>query len=479
MKKISLIIPNFRWQEADEHTRWHVVPYNLCLLAATVSDVCDVEIIDANMENLSPQQVGEKLAQSNADLVGITVMMDQFAVAGHKAAAIARQYLPKAVIIMGGVYPTVNPDRVIEDVHVDYAFMGEGEEGFRNFLLHLWYGAPFPERGLAWKDQHGEVHIQERAALIRNLNDNPFPAYHLIDYKKYTMQAPRNSVDRPCCFPFARIQTSRGCPQGCCFCQVNIISGSRFRPRSPDNILDEIAWLKKDYGIQSLLFDDDNIVTQRSRAVKLFQGMIDRGLAMPWKAIAMAVFKLDEELIALMAASGCTYIDVAIESGSPRVLKEVIKKPVDLAYAKRMVACAQAQGIYVAANFILGFPTETWEEIRQTLRFAEELNMDYAKIFAAIPLRHTRLWEMCEQHDAFRPNFDIDNISWNEGQIVSPHFYPGELTLLRAYEWDRINFSSAEKREKTAKMMNITVEELNVIRNNTRRAALASLGARA
>lgn len=475
MEKIALIIPNFYWQKADAHTRWHVVPYNLCLLAATVRDLCEIKIIDANADNLSQEELSALLQKECFALVGITVMMDQFAQAGHCAARIARKALPKAKIIMGGVYPTVNPDKVIDDASVDYAFMGEGEEGFRQLLLHFLCGEAFPAKGLAWKDAQGLVHMQEKTDFIKNLNANPRPAYDLVDYKKYTLSAPRKSVDSPCCFPFARIQTSRGCPQGCCFCQVNIISGSRFRPRSPENILDEIAWLKEEYGIRSLLFDDDNIVTQRSRAVALFQGMIDRGLAMPWKAIAMAVFKLDEELLTLMAASGCTYIDVAIESGSPRVLKEVIKKPVNLEYAKRMVAFAQSQGIYVAANFILGFPTETWNEIRQTLRFAEELNMDYAKIFTAIPLRHTRLWDMCEQHNAFRPNFSIDTISWNEGQIVSPHFFPSELALLRAYEWDRINFSSLERRAKTAAIMNITLDELDIVRKKTREAALQSL----
>lgn len=473
--KIAFIIPNFRWQEADEHTRWHVVPYNVCLLAATIRDLCAVEVIDANIDNLTPEEVGERLLQARFDVVGITVMMDQFAVAGHKAAAIAREKLPMATIIMGGVYPTVNPEDVIADANVNYAFMGEGEEGLRSLLLHLWRGENFPERGIAWKDAQGVAHIQEKAAFIRNLNNNPLPAYDLVPYHRYTLEAPRKCVDTPCCFPFARIQTSRGCPQGCCFCQVKTISGNRFRPRSSENILDEIAWQKTTYGIKSLLFDDDNIVTQRSRAVALFQGMIDRGLAMPWKAIAMAVFKLDEELLTLMAASGCQYIDVAIESGSPRVLKDIIKKPVDLEYAKRMVAFAQSKGIYVAANFILGFPTETWDEIRQTLRFAEELDMDYAKIFAAIPLRHTRLWEMCEQHNAFRPGFGIKNISWNAGQIASPHFAPAELTLLRAYEWDRINFSTPEKRARTADIMNITLEELDVIRQKTRTAALHNL----
>lgn len=467
----ALIIPNFRWQKADAHVFWYVIPHNMCLIASTIRDLCDIHIIDANTEKYSTGDVKRILTKLQPDVVGITVMMDQFAQSGHLTAKIVREALPNATIIMGGVYPTVNPDLAVIDSNLDYIFMGEAEEGFRDFLLYLWHDKPFPNRGLGYIDKQGAIHIQEKAKAISDLNTLT-PAYDLIDFKKYTMNAPRKSVDGPALFPFARIQTSRGCPQNCCFCQVKMISGNRFRPRSPEHILDEIAFLKHTYAIRSLIFDDDNIVTQRSRAMKLFQGMIDRGLAMPWKAIAMAVFRLDEELIALMAKSGCQYFSIAVESGSPRILKEVIQKPVDLEYARKMVAYAKTCGIYVSTNFIIGFPTETWDEIRQTLRYAEELNTDYVKIFTAIPLRHTKLWEMCEKGGYFKDNFSIQDISWNEGQIVSPHFNPSELAFLRAYEWDRINFSTTEKIAKTAQMMQISEEELAQIRIDTRNNAL-------
>ena len=97
----------------------------------------------------------------------------------------------------------------------------------------------------------------------------------------------------------------------------------------------------------------------------------DRGLNMQWKAAGVPIFKMDEETFELMAATGCQMIGVAIESGNQRILKEVIKKPVDLEKVPGLIAAAKSYGIFVVANFIIGFPGETWSEIRNTLYFAE------------------------------------------------------------------------------------------------------------
>jgi hypothetical protein len=117
----------------------------------------------------------------------------------------------------------------------------------------------------------------------------------------------------------------------------------------------------------------------------------------------------------------------------------------------------------------VGFPTETWDEIRQTIRFAEELDANYVKLFHAIPLRHTRLWELCEREGAFRKGFRQDDIRWSAGQIESKDFTSEDLTILRAYEWDRINFTDPEKRERTAAMMSVPEADLLEIRRKTLR----------
>ena len=325
---------------------------------------------------------------------------------------------------------------------------------------------PRPEKGICFRE-NGKIVNKGHSDFISNLDDLPLPAYHLIDYSKYANSAFRKSVDSPRIFPYARIITSRGCPCGCIFCQVEGITGKKFRYRSAENVLAEIEWLKKEYNIKSLIFDDDNLFLNKKRIKNILQGMIDKNLVMPWLPIATAIFALDEQLIKLMKASGCEYIDVAIESGCERVLKNIIKKPLDLKHAKNMVRAAKREGIYVTANFIIGFPTETWDEIRQTIKFAEDIDVDYVKLFSAIPLRNTKLWDLCEKEGIFKKGFRESDVRWSTGQIETDEFKANDLSILRAYEWERINFTDVKKRLRTAEVMGLTEEELLKIRRKT------------
>ncbi len=464
--KLVLVVPNLRWCKGDESTFWHFIPYNLCLLAAMVEDLCRVEIIDAYSDDLTESELLSVLKKAEPDVVGITVMMDQFADAGHLVCDLVKSWMPSVQVVMGGVYVTVNAETVIKDLNVDFAVIGEGEYVLRQLIGYFIGKNPLPDKGICFR-KNDHIVNKGRADFIQDLDDLPRPAYHLIDLNRYNSRAQRKSVDSPRLYPYTRVFTSRGCPQRCIFCQVKHIAGVKFRYRSAENVLREIAWLKETYHVRSLIFDDDNLFTDKKRAKAIFSGMIQQGLSMPWVSISTAVFRLDEELIALMRKSGCEYMCIAIESGSERVLQEIIEKPVNYEHAKTMAAAARREGIFVAANFIIGFPTETWDEIRQTVKFAEEINVDYVKLFGAMPLRNTRLWDLCEKTDAFKKDFDYNALRWNTGQIETDDFNQNDLTLLRVYEWDRINFSTMEKRENIARMMGITVDDLLVIRRDS------------
>jgi len=461
--RVCLVVPNFRWSNWDKNTLWHYIPYNLCLLASMIEDIAEVIIVDAYKEDLNDKKFMARIKVFSPDIVGITVLFDQYASSGYKVAQLVKKVNKKIKTVMGGVYATTNPEKVLKDKNMDAVVVGEGE-----FMLR--YLISLHKQG-RWTQKFSLV-----GNKIQNLDALPLPSYNLIDFNSYANSASRKSVDSPRAYPYARIMSSRGCPMGCAFCQVETISGKDFRPRSAENVLDEIQWLKETYGIKSLIFDDDNVLHNKKRAIDIFQGMIDRGLAMPWLSIGLAVFKLDKELLDLMKKSGCEYIAVAIESGTERVLKQIIQKPVNFSYAKEMVKYARSIGIYVAANYIVGFPTETWEEIMGTIRFAEELNTDYSKIFHAVPLPHTRLWKMCEQQGLLPEKFN--EYQWTKGNINTSEFSSDDLTILRAFEWDRINFTNPEKRERTRVMMGVSEEELAEIRKGTRQNACQLVGER-
>ena len=180
-----------------------------------------------------------------------------------------------------------------------------------------------------------------------------------------------------------------------------------------------------------------------------------------------------------MVESGCEYINIAIEAGSERVTRDIVLKPLDYEHAKKMVAYAQKKGLFVAANFILGFPTETWSEIRKTIDFAEEINVDYVKLFIAIPLRNTEMYDLAERTNSIIKETYDANSMWSVGGLIkSNEWTANDLTILRAYEWDRINFSNPKKLKRIADRMAITVEELNQIRKRTLNNAIETISSR-
>lgn len=470
VQRVLLAVPNFRWAAWNVKTFWQVIPYNLCLLAAVLGDEYETLILDATAENLSEEAFVERVRRAGPDLVGLTMLMDEYGASAHTAARLLKAWSPEVPVVLGGVYATVNAREVCADPHFDYVVIGEGECVFPALLRHLNGRGPFPPAGVAYRRDGAPV-VPARAPFIGDLDTLPLPAYDKIDFMSYAMRGGRVSVDGPRRFPYARVFTSRGCPVGCAFCQAAAVAGEAFRPRSAANVLDELEWLKSRYGVRFVIFDDDNLLLNRARAVEIFRGMIARGLDLQWNTIGVAVFRLDDELIDLMKASGCAYMDLAVESGVERVLRDIIRKPVDLARVPGLVARARAAGIDVAAHIIVGFPGETWAEIRESIRYLESLEADYAKIFVTVPLKHTRLYDLARAADALRPGFSFEAIDWSKGQLQTAEFTARQLTILRAFEWDRINFTDPSRRRKIAGMMGVDEADLNAIRRETLRAA--------
>ncbi|MGE0918211.1 B12-binding domain-containing radical SAM protein [Trichlorobacter lovleyi] len=467
IKRVLLCYPNQRWLKFDLTTTWDLSPYGICMLATTIQDRYEVKIVDAQFNNLSEEQFADQIRTFAPDLVGISLLTSEYAPILATAASIIKSVNPTTLTLAGGVHVTTQYEQVMTDTNIDYAVRGEGERVLGQFLDWLNDEAIFPTKGLVYRDANNPKHLVTLPPdLIDDLDQLPLPNYDLVDYPAYTMHKPRYGVDSLNVFPHARILTSRGCPVGCSFCQVESISGKKWRMRSAENVVDEIVYLHNRYGIKGFIVEDDNAFVQKKRTKEMLRLLKQKKLGLSWKAAGVPIFNMDEETFKLMAETGCQLVGLPIESGVPRILKQIIKKPVDLEKAPELIRLAQRYGIFVAANFIIGFPTETWDEIRQTLRYAETCGADYCKIYAAQPLLGTELYELAKQMGCLVG--DEHDVGWRHGRICTSEFTPKDISILRAYEWDRINFTDATKREKTADIMGISLEELGRIRKQTR-----------
>jgi radical SAM superfamily enzyme YgiQ (UPF0313 family) len=474
-RRILLILPNQKW--CGENVTWHLHPYPLAIIAAMIDrDKYEVRILDANIDDMTPEDVRREIRAWKPNLVGASVLANEFGSTGHIALECAKSVSADIVTVMGGVYPTTRSRDAVMDENVDWVVIGEGESTFPALLEHLWGGGQLPGQGLGYM-KNGVCVLQERH-LVPDVNCLPYPAFDLIDFNRYAHESYKNVVDSPRAFPYGKIITSRGCPIGCTFCQVESISGKFTRFQSAERVLDELEWLVEVYGIKAIEFVDDNLLGHRTRSFEIFRGMKERKIPLVWNAMNVSSFFLTEELLEAMREAGCQYVSIAVESGVKRVLKDIIKKPIDLEHCKRMVNKARSLGMDTTSLWVIGSPGETWNEIRETIRVAEWMGTDYTKINVATPYPGTELFDMAVAGGYLSEDFSFDDLSWGQATINTEEFSSEELTLLRAFEWDRINFSKAEKREKIMQMMQVSGGQLDEIRRATRRNSFQG-GARA
>ncbi len=461
-KRILLIVPNCNWISGDSRTIWGYMPYGLSMIAGSLRDRYEVSVLDANFYNLDMEAFLQKVADFNPDVTGISILTDEYAAAGHLAAKRIKEFNKEILVVAGGVYPTTRFEE-LNDGNIDYIFAGEGDLAFREMLDILNGDASAPKLSVWSENRHGMAVVKAQA--IDKLDGLPLPAYDLVTYEDYANNFIRESVDGPADYPYGSIITSRGCPIGCVFCQVEMISGKKFRARSPENVAKEIELLIERYGIKSLLFYDDNLFLNKKRALAIFNLMIERNFNLKWKASATAEYAVDREVLETARRSGLQHVGLAIESGTERVLREIIRKTVNLSHAKEVVTMCRDLGIASTANFVIGFPGETWDEIRKTLQFAEEINVDYVKIFIANPLPRTKLYDLAR--DGGYLLSEKSEGWWALGRIRTEEFTEVELTILRAYEWDRINFKTEEKKAVIAGLMGVSMERIDEIRKDT------------
>ncbi len=475
IKNILFIIPNSSW---FGKRYWQSSPYTIGLLTAVLSEKgYHVDLIDANLLNLNEKEVENAVENASPTVVAISAMTVEYRKCVHKTFEIVKNLNNNIITVIGGVYPTLSPEIVTKDKNIDFCLIGEGEIRFPQLLSTIELGGSFNQiDGLIYYDRTSDRFIETEYNVaknrIKNLDELPFPDYSLFDMKKYINYGEKYTQN----FQFRRLPvgqtiTSRGCPYNCVFCASNNVFGKAVTFRSPENVLQEIDMLVEKFGIKEIIFVDDNFLLKRSRAVKILKGLVERNYDLLWKSNNLAIFHMDRELLELMKKSGCYQITVSIESGHPSTLKRM-KKPVDLEQVKKITKIIKELGIELISNYVIGIPGDKFDEIRATFEFAENLDLDYSLFSIATPLPATELYEMCKKQDCIAPDFGFENFDYygfGRGSITTDEFTPFELQVLRAFEWDRINFKTLEKKIKIAGMLGITIKELEVWRKKTRR----------
>ncbi|MGC8727631.1 MAG: B12-binding domain-containing radical SAM protein [Elusimicrobiales bacterium] len=361
-----------------------------------------VKIIDNDIENLSPIDLETRIKNFNPISVGITVSTSSTNTA-IEIAKIVKRINGEIKVIAGGIQATILPHILLKNNQIDICVIGEGEITSLELLTAIKNNRDISEiKGIAYK-KNGEIKITEPRKLIDNLDELPIPAYELLPMNRYTLPASRRLTE----YPIASVITSRGCPYLCKFCSHNTVFKNKVRFRSPENVLEEMIYLRKKFDIREFVFWDDSILLDKNRAIKIFN-MIKEELPDIYFTCSSRVDHIDEKIAKLMYEAGCRMILFGAESGSQKIL-DSINKQITVAQITKAVEICKNNGIMSFCSFIIGTPEETRETLEETKRFVLKLDPDFAifTIFTPLPGSYyfNRLINQGE--------IDISSANWN------------------------------------------------------------------
>ena len=374
-----------------------------------------------------------EIARFQPDLVGLSFLSTTSYPYAKVLARQIRAADPRVRIAFGGVFASLNPQLVkLQCPEVDFVCRGDGEQLILDLLASL--DDPSGVLGVTWRDGEGRLRHNDNRPLTRDLDQWPFPdreSLGLDFVESMPLDVPAVlSLER-----FTTMQTSRGCPWPCVFCDIPIFNEGKWRSRSPEHVVAEFEQLQKD-GYGAVYFVDDHFLLQPRRIEAICKGLIEKKITIQWGCEGR-VDSVCMQLFPLMAEAGCRTIMFGIESGSQKILDR-LKKEQTLEEIEAAVTNAKKAGIEIVHGFfVVGNPDETEEDMRQTFRFASRLRLDTFAFNRLCVYRGTPLWQ-----EFVRRGLVDDARDWYKYfkcSSIDPTVLPGEeIHRIRAEELRRL-----------------------------------------
>jgi radical SAM superfamily enzyme YgiQ (UPF0313 family) len=346
-----------------------------------------VRMFDTCHPRMKAEHIAQAAAREHPDVIALSFLSTTTYPTVKSLARRLKAVAPRTPIIVGGAFATLNADHIPGDCpDIDCVGVGEGEELLPDYLDHL--DNPGSVAGLVWR-RNGKTVKNAPRPLLQDLDRFPYPDRTSlpIDYiESLPLDVPAVlSLDK-----FCTVQTSRGCPYSCTYCDIPALGGGRWRSRSPEHVLGELQELDA-AGYHSIYLTDDHFLINRKRIDEICRGIIERKLAFRWGCEGR-VDSVGIEQLPLLREAGCTFLAFGVEAGTQKVLDRLNKKQTP-AQVEHAVREAKRNGIArVHGFFVVGSPDETEAEILESFRFAARLELDTFCFNRLCAYRGTPLW---------------------------------------------------------------------------------------
>lgn len=410
-------------------------PLGLMYLASVLrkeGHIC--RTIDLRVDKIGLKGVVTEAVRYQPDIIGISCLTVE-AKQMHAISKALKEEIRGVKVIVGGPHVLSFSDKTISDPHIDCLCLGEGERTMVELLEAIENGKSLMDiQGICFRD-NGKIIYTAPRPPIDNLDTIPFPSWDLIPLERYSEHPGMfgNSGKRR----FMTLFTSRGCPYHCIYCHNNF--GKSFRGRTPENVVSEIEALMSHYGIKEFEIVDDifNLDIQRAERIcdLIIQKGLDISLVFP---NGLRADRLERDLLEKLKRAGTKCIFFPIETASPRV-QRLARKNLNIEKALEAISIADKLDILCHSFFMLGFPTETKEEILKTIDFAAGSRLHLSNFFIVTPFPGTELGKAYMDEDGAL-NRGYDGYQYFRGNNNLSKLTNKELYRLQRYAFMRFYF---------------------------------------
>lgn len=440
---LFIVLPYLTWSKESKNNNTRSVlafPYGVLSIAsyimAKAKNNPSISILDLNLyaQEEITKTITQALEKVQPNIVGISMMFDLSYKHLKSVSKQIKEYNNKALVLLGGCAATVSWNMILhEQEYVDAICYSEGEYPLCQ-LVETDNISEMLDNDQVWVTRKSLAeHRTPQPQYIYNLNEVININYELINVKSYSMKeafSPFSSIKDQSDARQFYLVTSRGCPFKCVFCSGPSLHGKNIRYADVKTLINHVKYLVDNYGLNVLTIYDDQILFNRPRAKEFFRRLAEFKIRVETPN-GLSVAFIDAEMAMLMRGAGVDTVPLAIESGSSRMLNEVIHKPLRLEQVKPVVEMLHNNNIFVQGYFVVGIPGEREEDRIETIRFIKEVGLDWSGFNLATPLRGSELYRICKENGYIDEKFGIGDLGMHDYVINAPGLNPSDVKKKR------------------------------------------------
>lgn len=331
-----------------------------------------------------------------------------------------KSYFPDSFVILGGPHASSLPDDTLKYDCFDAIAISEGELTMLEIANAFEAGQTIDNiQGIGYR-REGKHIITPRRPFIPDLDLLPFPAKHIFDHGNYPSRE----------YSYANIIGSRGCPFRCTNCQPGLNNVSSFRVRKVEKVIEEMKFLMNSYGVNHFVFYDSELYIRKEWIMEFCKAVKENNFKMTFEGNAR-IHLIDDEILDALKSAGCVRLAFGVESGSQRVVNEILCKGVHVENSLGNFDKVVSRGIEAHAWFMLGIPGEKWEDVLKTIDVAKRTNADTIEVNIATPWPDTKFYVIAKQNGWL---LNEDYMTYNEkvgGIIQTPYLSVDQVYAAR------------------------------------------------